>query len=43
MVILAFSVIPIAYEWWKHRRTAQAAPTPRRRQRARRARRETTP
>jgi membrane-associated protein len=21
-VILAFSVIPVAYEWWKHRRTA---------------------
>ena len=22
IVILAFSVIPIAYEWWKHRRTS---------------------
>ena len=21
IVILAFSVIPIAYEWWRHRRT----------------------
>jgi membrane-associated protein len=21
-VILAFSVIPIAYEWWRHRRTS---------------------
>ena len=24
-VILAFSVIPIAYEWWKHRRTADVS------------------
>ncbi len=24
IVILAFSVIPIAYEWWKHRRQASA-------------------
>jgi len=23
-VILAFSVIPVAFEWWKHRRTANA-------------------
>jgi membrane-associated protein len=22
LVILAFSVIPVAYEWWKHHRTA---------------------
>ena len=22
IVILAFSVIPIAYEWWRHRRTS---------------------
>jgi membrane-associated protein len=25
IVILAFSVIPIAYEWWRHRRTSGAA------------------
>jgi len=24
-VILAFSVVPIAYEWWRHRRTSSAA------------------
>jgi membrane-associated protein len=24
VVILAFSIIPIAYEWWRHRRTASA-------------------
>ncbi len=27
LVILAFSVVPIAYEWWKHRRKAPAEPT----------------
>lgn len=27
LVILAFSVIPIAYEWWKHRREAAKAQT----------------
>jgi membrane-associated protein len=25
MLILAFSVIPIVYEWWRHRRTNAAA------------------
>ncbi len=25
LVILAFSVVPIAYEWWKHRRDARSA------------------
>ncbi len=45
LVILAFSVIPIAYEWWKHRRhgskrrATPEAPD----QRAQRARKETTP
>ncbi len=24
IVILAFSLIPIGYEWWRHRRTAHA-------------------
>jgi membrane-associated protein len=27
IAILAFSVIPIAYEWWKHRRHEQSRPT----------------
>ncbi len=27
IVILAFSVIPVAYEWWKHRRQARAVAT----------------
>ncbi len=26
VVILAFSVIPIAYEWWRHRRTSSPPP-----------------
>ena len=24
LVILAFSVVPVLYEWWRHRRTAPA-------------------
>jgi membrane-associated protein len=27
IAVLAFSVIPIAYEWWKHRRHEQSRPT----------------
>jgi membrane-associated protein len=27
VAVLAFSVIPIAYEWWKHRRHEQSRPT----------------
>ena len=25
LAILAFSIIPITYEWWKHRRNARRA------------------
>jgi membrane-associated protein len=27
IVILAFSLIPVGYEWWRHRRAAHAEPS----------------